>query len=263
MSAVTAVDEPPCDVRFGQVGLACVRVRKPDPAAVCEDLERRLRAAPQMFERTAVVVDLSHLPSLPDDGTVDALLEAVRAAGMLPVGLAYGDSQTDALARRMGLPVIAKFREAFDRKATERKASERKPAATSTKPVERRAAAAAPHAPEPSPDDESWTGLQHTQAVRSGQQVYARQRDLIVTNSVANGAEVIADGSIHVYGALRGRALAGAQGDTNARIFCTDFQPELVSIAGCYRVFENIPAEFEGRAVQCRLKGDKLLIENL
>src|SRR5699024_10018397 len=85
--------------------------------ALCEDLERRVMAAPQMFERTAVVMDLSHLPTLPDDGTVDALLEAVRAAGMLPVGLAYGDGQTEALAQRMGLPVIARFREAMERQA--------------------------------------------------------------------------------------------------------------------------------------------------
>src|SRR5699024_11255058 len=115
MNTAVSSGETPCDVRFGQVGLACVRVREANPAAICEDLERRLHSAPQMFSRTAVVLDLSHLSALPDDGTVDALLEAVRAAGMLPVGLAYGDSQTEALAQRMGLPTIARFREAFER----------------------------------------------------------------------------------------------------------------------------------------------------
>ena len=93
-----------CDLRFGQVGIACVRVRRVDAAALCDELERRVRAAPQMFARAAVVLDLSHLSSLPDDGAVDALLEAVRSAGMLPVGLAYGTSETEALAKRMGLP---------------------------------------------------------------------------------------------------------------------------------------------------------------
>ena len=77
-----------CDLRFGQVGIACVRVRRVDAAALCEELERRVRSAPQLFSRAAVVLDLSHLLDLPDDGTVDALLEAVRSAGMLPVGLA-------------------------------------------------------------------------------------------------------------------------------------------------------------------------------
>src|SRR6185312_11168048 len=96
-------------LRFGQVGIACVRVRRVDAAALCDELERRVRAAPQMFARAAVVLDLSHLSSLPDDGAVDALLEAVRSAGMLPVGLAYGTSETEALAKRMDLPLIAKF----------------------------------------------------------------------------------------------------------------------------------------------------------
>ncbi|HEX7342190.1 MAG TPA: septum site-determining protein MinC [Rhodanobacteraceae bacterium] len=232
--------EAPCDLRFGQVGLACVRVHQANPAALCEDLERRARAAPQLFTRIAVVLDLSHLPALPDDGTVDALLEAVRSAGMLPVGLAYADSLTDEQAQRMGLPVIAKFREAFAA------GDQAFPAATP---------AAA----------ESTTTIArtHAQAIRSGQQVYARDRDLVITATVANGAEVIADGSIHVYGTLRGRALAGAQGDADARIYCTDFRPELVSIAGHYRVFEEIPRQFAGKAVQCRLDDEKLLIEAL
>ena len=103
-----------CDLRFGQVGIACVRVRRVDAAALCDELERRVRAAPQMFARAAVVLDLSHLLNLPDDGSVDALLEAVRSAGMLPVGLAYGTSETEVLAKRMGLPLIAKFRAAYE-----------------------------------------------------------------------------------------------------------------------------------------------------
>ncbi|MDE2087502.1 MAG: septum site-determining protein MinC, partial [Xanthomonadaceae bacterium] len=103
-----------CDLRFGQVGIANVRIKRVDAAALCEELERRVRSAPQLFSRAAVVLDLSHLLKLPDDGTVDALLEAVRSAGMLPVGLAYGTSETEALAKRMGLPLIAKFRAAYE-----------------------------------------------------------------------------------------------------------------------------------------------------
>jgi len=244
-----------CDLRFGQVGMACVRVRRVDAAALCTELERRVRAAPQMFARAAVVLDLSHLLHLPDDGTVDALLEAVRSAGMLPVGLAYGTSETEALATRMGLPLIAKFRAAYE------------PAP---------AAAAAPAAPAPAPAVEprepilaaptpgsAQLALFHAGSVRSGQQVYARDRDLIVTGAIANGAEVIADGNIHVYGSLRGRAMAGAQGDTSARIFVADFRAELVAIAGQYRVFEQIPDNLEGQSVQCWLDGEKLLLARL
>jgi septum site-determining protein MinC len=248
-----------CDLRFGQVGIACVRIRRPDAAALCEELERRVRSAPQLFSRAAVVLDLSHLLNLPDDGTVDALLEAVRSAGMLPVGLAYGTSATEALAQRMGLPLIAKFRAAYE------------PADGGSIAPPAPSAAAAPPAPAPAPVREpvlsepagSVGAQRHDGTVRSGQQVYARDRDLIVVGAIANAAEVIADGSIHVYGSLKGRAMAGAQGDTKARIFISDFRAELVAIAGHYRVFEQIPKDLEGQSVQCWLDGEKLLIAPL
>ncbi|MDE1894859.1 MAG: septum site-determining protein MinC [Pseudomonadota bacterium] len=246
-----------CDLRFGQVGMACVRVRRVDAAALCDELERRVRTAPQMFSRAAVVLDLSHLPELPDDGTVDALLEAVRSAGMLPVGLAYGTSETEALAKRMGLPLIAKFRAAYEPAGGNAAVAD----------IATRAEPAAAVQREPilsSPAPGGMQGAQHhAGSVRSGQQVYARDRDLIVTGAIANGAEVIADGNIHVYGSLRGRAMAGAQGDERARIFVSDFRAELVAIAGHYRVFEKIPGDLEGQSVQCWLDGEKLLIAKL
>ncbi|HTV85882.1 MAG TPA: septum site-determining protein MinC [Dyella sp.] len=247
-----------CDLRFGQVGIACVRVKRPDAAALCEELERRVRAAPQLFSRAAVVLDLSHLLNLPDDGTVDALLEAVRSAGMLPVGLAYGTSATEALAQRMGLPLIAKFRAAYE----PADGGSIAPPAPSATPAPAPAPVREPVLSAPAPG--STLGAQHHEgAVRSGQQVYARDRDLVVTAAIANGAEVIADGSIHIYGSLKGRAMAGAQGDAKARIYVSDFRAELVAIAGHYRVFEQIPKDLEGQSVQCWLDGEKLLIARL
>ncbi|WP_426700346.1 septum site-determining protein MinC [Rhodanobacter sp. Col0626] len=246
-----------CDLRFGQVGIACVRVRRVDAAALCDELERRVRAAPQMFARAAVVLDLSHLLDLPDDGAVDALLEAVRSAGMLPVGLAYGTSETEALAKRMGLPLIAKFRAAYEPANGVAAVADAPARAEPVAQVQREPILSAP-APG------SMQGAQHhVGSVRSGQQVYARDRDLIVTGAIANGAEVIADGNIHVYGGLRGRAMAGAQGDEKARIFVSDFRAELVAIAGQYRVFEQIPDDLEGQSVQCWLDGEKLMIAKL
>jgi septum site-determining protein MinC len=249
MNASLEAAEAACDLRFGQVGIACVRVRRADAAAICEDLERRVRAAPKLFERTAVVLDLSHLSTLPDDGIVDAMLEAVRSAGMMPVGFAYGTAEMDALAQRMGMPIIAKFREAYD--------SQHTPAVAAPVPASR------PEAPSTAAIAPATVSRRQEQPVRSGQQLYARASDLVVLASVANGAEVLADGSIHIYGTLRGRALAGAQGDTDARIYCSDFRAELISIAGHYRVFEQIPQEFEGQPVQCWLEGEKLLIARL
>ena len=95
--------------------------------------------------------------------------------------------------------------------------------------------------------------------VRAGQRVYARGCDLILMATVNNGAEVIADGSIHAYAPLRGRALAGASGNANARIFAVSMEPELVSIAGMYRTFEDgFPTELAHQAVQVRLVGDRI-----
>jgi septum site-determining protein MinC len=98
----------------------------------------------------------------------------------------------------------------------------------------------------------------HQQPIRSGQRVYARNRDLVVTTGVAAGAEVMSDGCVHIYGSLRGRVMAGARGDTSARVFCQDFCAELVSIAGVFRVFETLPAELAGGPVQAWLAGDDL-----
>lgn len=252
-----------CDLRFGQVGIACVRVRRPDAAALCSELERRVRTAPAMFARAAVVLDLSHLLDLPDDGAVDALLEAVRSAGMLPIGLAYGTSETESLAKRMGLPLIAKFRAAYEPALTHTDQAAPEPSTHHAEPT----AAAREQTPQeaaPAPVPISAPGaMHHNGAVRSGQQIYARDRDLIVTGHIANGAEVIADGNIHIYGGLRGRAMAGAQGDEKARIYVADFRPELVAIAGQYRVFEQIPDNLEGQSVQCWLEDGKLLIAKL
>jgi len=100
-----------------------------------------------------------------------------------------------------------------------------------------------------------------TQPVRSGTQIYVRGGDLVVTAPVSAGAEIMADGNIHVYGALRGRALAGASGDVEARIFCSRLEAELVSIAGHYLVSDQLPPEQRGSAVQIALVDDRLTIE--
>ncbi|MGH8191157.1 MAG: septum site-determining protein MinC [Rhodanobacteraceae bacterium] len=241
------------ELRFGQVGIASVRVRSEDPAALQAALEARVAEAPQLFARAPVVVDLSFLSPQPGDADVSALLEAVRAAGMLPVGLAWGDDATEELSRRLGLPLIAKFRAAYERIAQPEAAANPEPSPPD----------AIDSQPAPASGAEPRAALQHHQSIRTGQQVYARGTDLVVVGTVANGAEVLADGNIHVYGGLRGRAFAGALGDKTSRIFCGEFRAEIVSIAGHYRVFEELPGEFAGRAVQIWLDQDKLQIAAL
>jgi septum site-determining protein MinC len=249
--------EPVAEIKFGQVGIANLKLKRLDPEALLGELREKVASAEKLFLRAPVVLDLSHLPGLPALEVVRDLLERVRSAGMLPVGLSYGTSENERIALELGIPVIAKFRASYER------ASDEAPAPVATPAREAAAVARADAALPTAPAPPTATGMLHDKPVRSGQQVYARGRDLVLTALVGNGAEVIADGSIHVYGALRGRALAGAQGDEGARIFCREFHAELVSIAGQYRVFEDIPKELRGQPVQAWLEGDKLLLKKL
>lgn len=219
------------EIRFGQVGLVQVRLHTMDPGAILDELTGRTATAPNFFERTAVCLDLAELQRDAHVDELRAVMEVVKRAGMLAVGLAQGGASVDSLARELDLPVFTHFRAA-------------------TKPVP--VVQPAPVAPTPLP------ALMQHQPVRSGQRVYARDRDLIVTTNVAAGAEVMADGCVHIYGSLRGRVMAGAHGEPTARVFCQEFNAELVSIAGVFRVFETIPPELSGKPVQCWLAADDL-----
>jgi septum site-determining protein MinC len=240
------------ELRFGQLGIAQLTLRSLDPATVWAELDAKVKAAPQLFTLAPLVIDLGQLEALPTLDEVRALIASVREAGLLPVGLARGDEDTEALARTMDLPLFAKLKLPVEAAAAKVEVQTPVvPAAPTIANTKSPPSAATSAATPPS-------GLHHKQPVRSGQQVYARGRDLTLTAMVGNGAEVIADGSIHIYGTLRGRALAGAQGDTAARIYCQNFQAELISIAGQYRVFEDMPAELRGKPVQAWLEDDKL-----
>ena len=255
MAAATPVDyEQAGELKFGQVGIANLRVRTLDPQRLAAEMADRVQRAPKLFARAAVVIDFGGRSRCPDAAEPSALVEALRGAGVMPVALAYGTSAIEALSQAIGLPLLAKFRASYERDG------EAEPA-----PAPRKAAAAEPAAPAPvaAPAPRGEPGLVHLHPVRSGQQVYAQERDLTVCATVGAGAEVIADGSIHVYGALRGRALAGAGGLASARIFCREFHAELVAVAGHYKVLEEIPKELLGKAVQIWLENDKLRIEQL
>lgn len=236
--------EPVLEIRFGQVGLAQARIRTTDPGTLLDELSGRIATAPQFFERAPVCLDLGALEQEPTVEDARRILDAIHRAGMLPVGLAHGTEGIDILARALGLPLLTQFRAQARTPATVRV----KEASTATS-----SPAAVPEVPEfPTPT------LMHHRPVRSGQRIYARHRDLVVTAAVGAGAEVISDGCVHVYGSLRGRAIAGARGEITARVFCQEFNAELVSIAGVFRVFETIPPELAGRPVQAWLDGDDL-----
>jgi septum site-determining protein MinC len=246
------------ELKIGQVGIANLRVRTLDVDKLAAEMRERVARAPKLFARAAVVVDFGGLAQTPDTATARALVEALRDAGVLPVALAYGTSENEALAVELGLPLLAKFRAQYEAAGTGAGAASA--ASPSSQPVADREKPAADAAPAktgpraPAAPGLGQPGLMQAAPVRSGQQVYAENRDLTVLTAVGAGAEVIADGSIHIYGPLRGRALAGAQGNEQARIFCREFHAELVAIAGHYKVLEDVPKELRGKPVQIWLE---------
>ena len=243
----TAIDyEQAGELKIGQVGIANLRVRTLDVAQLAAEMRDRVQRAPKLFERAAVILDFGGLTKTPDADTARKLVEGLREAGVLPVALAYGTREIEELSVAIGLPLLAKFRAQYERVGE---------APAEPAPAPRASAKAAP-APEPTTPAPNVShaapapGMMQAAPVRSGQQVYAENSDLTVLATVGAGAEVIADGSIHIYGALRGRALAGAQGNEKARIFCREFHAELVAVAGHYKVLEDIPKDLRGKAVQ-------------
>lgn len=242
------------ELKIGQVGIANLRVRTLDVAKLAEEMRDRVARAPKLFSRAAVIVDFGGLPGTPALADARALVDALRDAGVIPVALAYGSSDNEQLAVQLGLPLLAKFRAQYEPVGG---------ASAPTAPAQPVAVEPAPAKAIPATAVSTQPGLVQTAPVRSGQQVYADNRDLTVLAAVGAGAEVIADGSIHIYGALRGRALAGAQGFEQARIFCREFRAELVAIAGHYKVLDDIPRELHGKPVQISLHDNELRIDAL
>jgi septum site-determining protein MinC len=255
MASVARPDlEQAGELKFGQVGIANLRVRSFDIAALGAEMRERVERAPKLFERAALVVDFGSLSVCPGVDEARELLAVLHAAGVRPVALAFGTTEIEALSQALDLPLLAKFRAQFE---PAREAEPASAADIAPEPV----AAAAP--PPPAAAAAGSTGMVIQHPVRSGQQIYAQGRDLTVCAVIGAGAEVIADGSVHIYGALRGRALAGARGDESARIYCREFHAELVAIAGQYRVLDEMPAELRGRSVQVWLEDGKLRIAEL
>lgn len=224
-------------------------------------LDAKIAQAPGFFRDAPIVLDLDDLA-----GPVDfpGLVSRLRRHGLVPVGTQGGGEALQAGARAAGLAILPPGRAAAvanhsgnqpDATQVSRAAAARAKFGGAAAEPAANAAAAAPAA--------GRSALMITEPVRSGRQIYAAGTDLIVTGSVSAGAELVADGSIHVYGRLSGRALAGMSGDRAARIFCQSLDAELLSIAGLYRVSEDIDKSMLKKPVQIHLDRDFLQITPL
>ena len=254
--------EAACDLRIGQVGVGTLKLQRFDLAAIKAEMTAKVQTAPQLLQRAPVIVDLNTFSDLPGSSAVSELLETLRQAGVLPVGLTYGSPAVEALSVELGLPLFSRFRANYEPASPTAQAEPAKSTAAATVDTVPANAPSAQRS-EPAAPVVGFRLSLHEGHVRSGQQIYARGQDLTILGNVGPGAEVIADGNIHIYGSLRGRALAGAGGEQRARVFCREFRAELVAVAGNYRVLDDAPVELHGKALQVRLDGERLLFDPL
>ncbi|MFM0630683.1 septum site-determining protein MinC [Paraburkholderia xenovorans] len=270
------------ELRSGSVDTLLFVVKTTDLDAMRAELTRRFEATPEFFANDVVAIDVRRLAENERVPLADIaqLLDSVR---MRPVGVVANAQQTWAAESQLPLLEARDRRGAAAKSADEDSANAAAAApavtaATATPPADLfELAAGTPEngtpataaAVEPAPAAEPVRLATSSQTMvvdkplRSGQRIYAKG-DLVVLGLVSYGAEVIAEGNIHIYAPLRGRALAGVQGNHDARIFCTCLEPELISIAGIYRTTENpLPADVLGKPVQIWLEEEKLMIEPL
>lgn len=229
------------ELRSATLTLIAMVLRTTDLDALAGELEQRASLLPGLFADEPVVLDLARVRDQEQAVDFDGLVALLRRYRIVPVAVRGGSASQMADALAVGL---------VEAPVGGRPSRDLAPAQVTERIVETQLPPLAP--------------LICTRPLRSGQQVYARDRDLVVLALVSHGAEVIADGHIHVYAPLRGRALAGAAGNTEARIFTTAMEAQLLSIAGFYRTTdEPLPQAVAGRPAMVRLEGDNLHVEPL
>ncbi|CAK0766225.1 putative septum site-determining protein MinC [Gammaproteobacteria bacterium] len=227
----TATEQSALVFKGSSFSLMVAHLATPDLERVERELVAKTAQAPTFFQDTAIVLDLQAIDGQPLE--LKALLDLLRAHGTHPLGVRHGDVFQQTEARALGLVLFPALRKDESR----------------------------PPPQEPRAKPRIWS-----QPVRSGQQVYAAGGDLILLGMVNSGAEVLADGNIHCYAPLRGRALAGVKGDVEARIFTYCLEAELLTIAGFYRVVEDVkdlPREVRGKPAQIYLSGERVMIESI
>jgi septum site-determining protein MinC len=229
----------PYQIRGRFLTAIALRLEGPADQRMLSELDAQLRQTPQFFADAPMVLDLENAAGVIVAEDFERLVEHLRYRRVSVFAIQGGSREQNALASMLGLISIPAGRD------------------ISSKCVDRQ------EAPASAADQNSTTSTNRlvTSPVRSGQTVVADRGDLTIVGSVGSGAELIAAGSIHVYGQLRGRASAGVFGDETARIFCHGLDAELLSIAGLYQTSESLDPSTRKRSVQVFLRGDHLCVE--
>lgn len=233
------------EIKSANLPLVALLLKSADLGALAIELAHEFGGMPNFFDQDPLIIDLAPLPA--DAPPIDfaTLLALLRERRMAPLAVKGGSPAQMQAALAAGLVAAPE-------------AALLKPAQPVVETVVQEVVHEVIREVPVSPPG----ALVIDKPLRSGQQVYARGRDLVVLSMVNPGAEVIADGHVHVYAPLRGKAIAGARGNTEARIFSLCLEAELISIAGTYRTSENpLPEEVRGKPTQIRLVGDKLRMD--
>lgn len=246
MSAAPQAHLEPFRLRGANFNLLVLRLLDPRAEVVVPAIGDQFRRAPGMLRHAPVVIGLDDLTARPDEVDFAALVAGLREFAILPIGTTGGTAEMRAAAQGAGLAAL-------------RNAGHD----TAPPPIPASAPEPAAATPAPPPAAGQRPAMIVDQSVRAGQRIWAQGSDLVVTGTVNPGAEVIADGHIHVYGALRGRAIAGGTDNTGARVFALQFDPELVSIAGFYAVRDGYGDAPMGRACQVRLVGETMRFDKI
>lgn len=209
-------------------------------------LTAKLAQAPGFFYQAPIVLNLQDCPDVPDFAALKQLFNELK---LVLVGVTGASASVKAAAHQAGLAAL--------------QAGKAAPAKTTTADTSNKATSTATPAMQQQVQPGMMDSKVVEQTVRSGQQIYAKGADLIIKGAVGAGAEVIADGNIHIYGSLRGKAIAGASGDTSKRIYCYNMQAELVSVAGNYWLSESLQGEFWGKPACIKLQDESLVISEL
>ncbi|AMA45222.1 septum site-determining protein MinC [Pseudomonas monteilii] len=240
---------PVFQLKGSMLAITVLELAHNDLDALDRQLAAKVAQAPNFFSNTPLVLALDKLPIACGPLDLPALMRICRHHGLRTLAIRANRIEDIAAAIAIDLPVLP-------------------PSGARERPLEPEPEVKPPEPAPPPPPPPSEPEVRPTRIVsspvRGGQQIYAQGGDLIVTSSVSPGAELLADGNIHVYGAMRGRALAGVKGNTRARIFCQQMTAELLSIAGQYRVCEELRRDpLWGFGVQVSLSGDVLNITRL
>ena len=225
-----------------------------DETKIQQELAAKTTQAPGFFENLPVIIDIEQLGE-EDEVPFDQLIRQCQEFSIKAVAVRGGHEKHQASAKTAGLGLLTKQKERHTEPEVAQTPSAPKEVVRTEVETVEVVKTVVQHSPQQSK-------IVHT-PIRSGQQVYAADGDLIILASVSAGAEILADGNIHVYGALRGRALAGVKGNTNARIFCQSLEAELVSVAGQYKISEDIDKSAIKKATQVYLSDDTLSFKNL